>query len=58
MTFAGNLDHARAQGWLARWVSKGDLAGDFRDWNLVQAWANTIADQLVADHAPTGADST
>jgi len=54
MTFAGNLDHSRAKGLLARWVSNGDLAGDFRDWDLVRAWADAIADQLVADHAPTG----
>jgi menaquinone-dependent protoporphyrinogen oxidase len=54
VTFAGNLDHSRAKGWLARWVSKGDLAGDFRDWDLVRGWADAIADQLVADHAPTG----
>jgi menaquinone-dependent protoporphyrinogen oxidase len=54
MTFAGNLDHARARGWLARWVSNGDLAGDFRDWDQIRAWAEAIADQLVADHAPAG----
>jgi len=54
VTFAGNLDHCRAQGWLARWVSNGELAGDFRDWDLIRAWADAIADQLVADHAPTG----
>ena len=53
MTFAGNLDHSRAKGWLARWVSNGELAGDFRDWDLIRGWADAIADQLVADHAPT-----
>ena len=54
MTFAGNLDHSRAQGWLARWVSNGDLAGDFRDWDQIRAWADEVADRLVADHAPAG----
>ena len=54
VTFAGNLDHSRAKGWLARWVSNGDLAGDFRDWDLIRAWANGVADQLVADRAPAG----
>jgi len=54
MTFAGNLDHSRAQGWLAGWVSNGDLAGDFRDWDLILAWAELIADELVPDHAPAG----
>ncbi len=51
---AGNLDHSRAKGWLARWVSNGDLAGDFRDWDQIRAWADDVADQLVADHAPAG----
>ena len=54
MTFAGNLDHSRAQGWLAGWVSNGDLAGDFRDWDLILAWAELIAHDLVGDHAPAG----
>lgn len=53
-TFGGNLDHARAKGRLARWVSDGDLAGDFRDWDQIRAWADGVADQLVARRAPAG----
>jgi menaquinone-dependent protoporphyrinogen oxidase len=53
-TFGGNLDRSRAKGLLARWVSVGDLAGDFRDWDQIRAWADGIADQLVALGAPAG----
>ena len=53
-TFGGNLDPARAKGLLARWVSVGDLAGDFRDWDQIRAWADGVADQLVALRTPAG----
>ncbi len=53
-TFGGNLDHARAKSRLARWVSDGDLAGDFRDWDQIRAWADDVADQLMALGAPAG----
>ena len=53
-TFGGNLDHSRAKGLLARWVSHGDLAGDFRDWDQIRAWADDVADQLTALGAPAG----
>jgi menaquinone-dependent protoporphyrinogen oxidase len=53
-TFGGNLDHSRAKGLLARWVSVGDLAGDFRDWDQIRAWADDIADQLMALREPAG----
>jgi menaquinone-dependent protoporphyrinogen oxidase len=45
-TFGGNLDPARAKGFLAQLVSRGDLAGDFRDWDEIRAWSNGIADAL------------
>jgi menaquinone-dependent protoporphyrinogen oxidase len=48
------IGHSRAQGWLAGWVSNGDLAGDFRDWELILEWAELIAQELVGDHAPAG----
>ena len=32
----------------------GDLAGDFRDWDQIRAWADDVADQLVALRAPAG----
>jgi menaquinone-dependent protoporphyrinogen oxidase len=54
MTFGGNLDRDRAKGRLARWVSDGDLAGDFRDWDQIRAWADEVADQLLARRAPVG----
>ncbi len=53
-TFGGNLDHARAKGLLARWVSNGELAGDFRDWDQIRAWADDVARQLVTRRAPAG----
>ena len=53
-TFGGNLDHSRAKGLLARWVSQGDLAGDFRDWDQIRAWADGVADQLMALRTPAG----
>ena len=53
-TFGGNLDHDRANGRLARWVSDGDLAGDFRDWGQIRAWADDIADHLIAVSTPAG----
>jgi menaquinone-dependent protoporphyrinogen oxidase len=53
-TFGGNLDHDRAKGRLARWVSNGALAGDFRDWGQIRAWADDVADQLIAVRTPAG----
>ena len=53
-TFGGNLDHNRAKSQLARWVSNGDLAGDFRDWGQIRAWADGVADQLTALRTPAG----
>ena len=47
-TFGGNLDPARARGRLARWMANGDLAGDFRDWDQIRMWVDTIADQLMS----------
>jgi menaquinone-dependent protoporphyrinogen oxidase len=49
MTFGGNLDPARATGRLTRWMSNGDLAGDFRDWEQISHWADGVADHLEAD---------
>jgi menaquinone-dependent protoporphyrinogen oxidase len=53
-TFGGNLDHSRAETRPERWVSDGKLAGDFRDWEQIRAWANHVADDLVARSAPAG----
>jgi hypothetical protein len=27
-------------------AAEGPLAGDFRDWERIRAWASTIADEL------------
>ena len=53
-TFGGNIDHDRSKGRLARWVSDGDLAGDFRDWGQIRVWADDVADQLIAVRTPAG----
>lgn len=47
MTFGGKLDPEKARGPLAKWVATGDLAGDWRDWNQIKAWASTVAEQGV-----------
>ncbi len=46
VTFGGNLDKARATTWLSRRVATGGLAGDSRDWNQINAWADVVADEL------------
>ncbi|GAA4677787.1 flavodoxin domain-containing protein [Pseudonocardia yuanmonensis] len=45
VTFGGVLDPATAHG-LARWMARGDLAGDHRDPERIRAWARTIAQSL------------
>jgi menaquinone-dependent protoporphyrinogen oxidase len=42
MTFAGRLEPASAKGFLARWLARGDLAADSRDWDLIGRWARDI----------------
>ncbi|GGV32032.1 flavodoxin domain-containing protein [Streptomyces spectabilis] len=46
MTFGGRLD-ARADGRLARMIVKSGEGGDFRDFDAVSTWAESIARQLV-----------
>ncbi|MDX6283247.1 MAG: menaquinone-dependent protoporphyrinogen oxidase, partial [Kribbellaceae bacterium] len=43
MTFAGKLTPATAQGFLATRLARTELTGDFRDWDLITAWANDVA---------------
>jgi menaquinone-dependent protoporphyrinogen oxidase len=43
VTFGGRLDPGTAQGFMARWVARGPMAGDFRDWERIRAWAQDIA---------------
>jgi len=47
ITFGGRLDPATARGPLARWVARGELAGDWRNWDEVGAWATSVAEQVV-----------
>ena len=51
MTFAGRLEPDTAKGFLARKMAAGDLAGDFRDWDLVTAWAEDVAAAIHATEA-------
>jgi menaquinone-dependent protoporphyrinogen oxidase len=46
VTFGGKLDPATARGPLARWVSRGALAGDWRDWDRIRVWAAGMANEL------------
>jgi menaquinone-dependent protoporphyrinogen oxidase len=48
IVFGGNLDPARAKGRIAKWVANSDAAGDYRDWNQIQEWAASIAEQLAS----------
>jgi menaquinone-dependent protoporphyrinogen oxidase len=45
VTFGGKLDRAATRGLLSRWVASGDLAGDWRDWDQIRAWAASVAEQ-------------
>ena len=55
--FGGNLDPARATTRLARWVASSDLAGDYRNWDEIRAWADGIARQLGGQPAPVDSAS-
>jgi menaquinone-dependent protoporphyrinogen oxidase len=44
--FGGNLDPERANTPLAHWVANSDMAGDYRDWQEIRAWADEIAGRL------------
>jgi len=48
VTFSGRLTPESAVGFLARRMAQGPMAGDFRDWDEINNWADTIAQQLVA----------
>lgn len=51
MTFAGRLEPDTAKGFLARRMATTDLAGDFRDWDLVTAWSQDVAAAIHAIEA-------
>lgn len=46
VTFGGRLDRQLARNPLQRWVADGPLAGDYRDWDAITRWSDTIADRL------------
>ena len=54
-TFAGRLDRARL-GLGEKAVTRVVRApyGDFRDWEVIDAWARSIADELAREPAPAG----
>jgi menaquinone-dependent protoporphyrinogen oxidase len=43
ITFGGRLDPTRATGFIAKKMAAGELAGDFRDFDLIRSWAQNIA---------------
>lgn len=45
-TFGGRLEPATAKGFLARRMAAGDMAGDYRDFARITAWAAEIAARL------------
>lgn len=53
VTFGGRLQTSTSIGPVSRWLATGALAGDFRDWDVIRAWAADKADQLT--QAPSGA---
>lgn len=50
-TFGGRLEPATARGFLARRMAAGEMAGDYRDFAQITAWAADIAAQLRASTA-------
>ncbi|MEP6979439.1 MAG: flavodoxin domain-containing protein [Nakamurella sp.] len=53
-TFGGRLEPATARGFVARRMAKGRLAGDFRDFDAIRAWADDIAATLAVPTPVTG----
>jgi menaquinone-dependent protoporphyrinogen oxidase len=47
-TFGGRLTPQTAVGFFAKKMAQGSMAGDYRDWDEIELWANHIAEQLVA----------
>jgi menaquinone-dependent protoporphyrinogen oxidase len=53
VTFAGRLEAATAQGFLARHLATGTLSGDSRDWPKIQAWAADLSAAITATQRST-----
>jgi menaquinone-dependent protoporphyrinogen oxidase len=48
ITFAGRLEPDTAKGLLARWLARGDLAADSRDWRQISNWAQDVSAAISA----------
>ncbi|KUL21118.1 flavodoxin domain-containing protein [Streptomyces regalis] len=48
VTFGGCLQEG-AKGWVARMIIKNGKGGDFRDFDRIEDWARTVADDLVTE---------
>lgn len=48
ITFGGRFEPGTARGFMARKMAQGQLAGDFRDFDLIRNWSRDIAAQLVS----------
>lgn len=48
ITFAGRLERETAKGFLARRLATGNLAGDYRDWPKIRAWAADLSTAISA----------
>ena len=54
--FGGNVDPKRAIGRVAKWVASSDMAGDYRDWDMINTWADEIAGDLSRGARPPDAE--
>ncbi|MGW6442647.1 flavodoxin domain-containing protein [Lentzea sp. NPDC055074] len=56
-TFGGRLTAQTAVGFIAKKMAQGDMAGDFRDFDEIRAWADRVAGQLAGSSPvpPAGA---
>lgn len=48
VTFGGRLTPETAVGFIAKKMARGDMAGDFRNWEEIDRWARMITEKLVA----------
>lgn len=48
VTLAGRLEPATAKGLVARWIARGQLAEDSRDWQAIERWARHIHESIDA----------
>lgn len=52
VTFGGRLTAETATGLISKWMATGpNLAGDYRDFDRIHSWADSIAEELAIDSA-------